>query len=46
MGMQEDRAIFEELDVVHLEDLGLALFCLADFEILTGSKGKEHPKPR
>ncbi len=46
MGMQEDHAVFEEPDVAHLEDLGLALFCLGDFEILTGSKGKEHPEPR
>ena len=45
MGMWEDCAIFEELDVVHLEDFSLALFGLGDFEILARLKGKEHPKP-
>ncbi len=45
MRMWEDPAIFEESDVVHLVDFGLSLFGLGDFEILAGSKGKEHPKP-
>jgi hypothetical protein len=45
MGMWEDCAVFEESDVAHLEDFSLALFGLGDFEILAGSKGKEHPKP-
>jgi hypothetical protein len=44
MGMWEDRADFEELDVAHLEDVSLAVFGLGLFEILAGSKGKEHPK--
>jgi hypothetical protein len=45
MGMWEDRAVFEESDVAHLEDFSLALFGLGDLDILTGLKGKEHPKP-
>jgi hypothetical protein len=45
MGMREDHAIFEESDVAHFKDLCLAVFGLGDFEILAGSKGKEHPKP-
>jgi hypothetical protein len=45
MGMWKVCAIFEELDVAHLEDFGLALFGFGDFDILAGSKGKEHAKP-
>jgi hypothetical protein len=45
IGMWEDCAVFEESDVVHLEDFSLALFGLGDFEILAGLKGKENPKP-
>jgi hypothetical protein len=40
-----DGTVFEESDVAHLEDFSLAYFSLRDFEILAGSKDKEHPKP-